>query len=284
MSDDILKIHGITQYKKIEFPENLIKKEPTLKELAEEYITKPLNNPEIGLNGDNRDSLSRLSPNSITSFSTNKSAVENGTHYSFSLNKNGSVILESVFSGVWAGLNPPPVSREEIIPAGTKKEDAIKLLQDKLGITKEHSQEFYSKMEEEASGKAVGSKYNSTSEKPSISGKDNPHIVLQSGDSISKIYNSIPNGQRPKFEQFTKEFMELNSHVINPEKVYAGKDYALPSQYRYAGLEKEGRLINPDVANLAKEAINEKGNMRSEYTYQQTPLALKAEKTGSIKL
>lgn len=93
---------------------------------------------------------------SITSFSTKKDGVlESGTHYSFSIDKDGSIKLKSGFDGTWAGLNPPPIYIKEIVPAGTKPEDAIKKLQDEFGLTKEHSQILYNEMAKEAGLKEV---------------------------------------------------------------------------------------------------------------------------------
>jgi hypothetical protein len=53
--------------------------------------------------------------------------------------------------------------------------------------------------------------------------------------------------------------MDANPKVTDPDKVMAGKDYALPAKYNYEGLKQAQRLIDPSVAEAAKLAVANAG-------------------------
>ncbi len=221
--------------------------------------------------------------------------------YRFSIDKNGSVSASRYFGPkdgeVWGGLVGNEVT--EIVPAGTTREETLRMLKDKIGLEKGDAEKFLTDLEKARAKELEVLKTRETERRqmPSPSLKDlltnvpnnpdkhfhvhrdlepdlrihpkpteqpktadapkaNPHVVLKSGDTVGGLYNSIPKDQRPPFEDFKKEFMIANPSVTDHNKVFAGKDYALPSKYNYDGLKQAHRLIEPNIAELARQVAS----------------------------
>jgi hypothetical protein len=205
--------------------------------------------------------------------------------YSFSLSKDGQITVSREQGHpkngeVWGGV--PTRDIIEIVPRGSSRKETLRILQDVIGLEEKDAQTFLKQLEHgrekelERTLKQAPlvplftlkelqptfeelqpsiTKSIPSSQPPSAQ----PHIVLKSGDTVSGLYNSIPKDQRPSLGQFTKDFMDANPKVTDPDKVMAGKDYALPAKYNYEGLKQAQRLIDPSVAEAAKLAVANAG-------------------------
>lgn len=191
-----------------------------------------------------------------------------------------------------------------LVPASLDREQTLRMLQDATGLKEEEAKKFLQELEQQRQktreyekqfpierltigkpfeelpgpGPTISPRtlelfremapFTSTPASPTTPSAQNhsaqPHIVLKSGDTVGGLYNSIPKDQRPPFEQFKQEFMQANPTVTDPNKLLAGKDYALPEKYHYDELKTAGRLIDPKVAALALGAVSGNTAQRTE--------------------
>lgn len=190
--------------------------------------------------------------------------------FSFELKADGAVYLNAAGTH---GNNTRDLGRNELVPAGTKHDDAVKMLHDTLGISPADSEKLYARMEVDLKEKAVLQKIQekdpkhrviaegrASEAKAAAQAKAEPegagaHVILKPGDSVAALHATIPKDQRPPLEEFKQAFLKANPNVNDPNKVIAGKDYALPDKYNYEELRMAGRLIDTNIAALARKAV-----------------------------